>query len=50
MKTRAKFSYLVATDTGTIVNRFSQDIVLVDNQLQYAYINVTSGIRHVPLH
>lgn len=41
---RAKFSYLVSTDIGTITNRFSQDIVLVDNQLQYAWINVTSEL------
>ncbi|KAF2472940.1 putative ATP-binding cassette transporter [Lindgomyces ingoldianus] len=41
---RAKFSYLVSTDIGTITNRFSQDIVLVDNSLQYSFINVTSEL------
>jgi ATP-binding cassette subfamily C (CFTR/MRP) protein 1 len=36
----------VSTDIGSITNRFSQDIVMVDNQLQYAWINVTSGTTH----
>ncbi|KAF2683972.1 P-loop containing nucleoside triphosphate hydrolase protein [Lentithecium fluviatile CBS 122367] len=40
----AKFSWIVSTDIGSITNRFSQDIVLVDNQLQFAWINVTSEI------
>ncbi|KAF2817519.1 P-loop containing nucleoside triphosphate hydrolase protein [Mytilinidion resinicola] len=38
----AKFSILVSTDTGNVTNRFSQDIVLVDNQLQGSWINATS--------
>lgn len=41
---RAKFSFLVSTDIGSITNRFSQDILLVDNQLQNAWINSTSAI------
>jgi ABC-type multidrug transport system fused ATPase/permease subunit len=44
---KAKFSYLVSTDTGTITNRFSQDIVLVDNHLQYSWINATSGVYQI---
>ena len=40
----AKFSYLVSIDIGTITNRFSQDIVLADSQLQIAFLNVTGGI------
>ncbi|KAJ4289146.1 hypothetical protein N0V90_011488 [Kalmusia sp. IMI 367209] len=38
---RAKFSFLVSTDIGSITNRFSQDIMLVDLQLQIAWLNVT---------
>ncbi|KAF1949726.1 putative ABC multidrug transporter [Byssothecium circinans] len=38
---RAKFSWIVSTDIGSITNRFSQDIVLIDNQLPNAWINVT---------
>ncbi|KAF2713348.1 P-loop containing nucleoside triphosphate hydrolase protein [Pleomassaria siparia CBS 279.74] len=41
---RAKFSYLVSTDTGSITNRFSQDIGLVDSQLQGAWLNFTEGV------
>lgn len=41
---RAKFSYLVATDVGEITNRFSQDIVLVDNVLPFAWVNTTYGM------
>ncbi|KAF2502909.1 P-loop containing nucleoside triphosphate hydrolase protein [Lophium mytilinum] len=40
----AKFSILVSTDTGSVTNRFSQDIVLVDNQLQSSWINATSCV------
>ncbi|KAL1599876.1 hypothetical protein SLS60_007681 [Paraconiothyrium brasiliense] len=38
---RARFSYLVSTDIGSITNRFSQDIMLVDLQLPVAWLNVT---------
>ncbi|KAL1635888.1 hypothetical protein SLS58_010056 [Diplodia intermedia] len=37
----AHFSYLVATDVGSITNRFSQDIVLVDTTLAFAWVNTT---------
>ncbi|KAF1972843.1 P-loop containing nucleoside triphosphate hydrolase protein [Bimuria novae-zelandiae CBS 107.79] len=38
---RARFSFLVSTDIGSITNRFSQDIMLVDLQLPIAWLNVT---------
>ncbi|KAF2450312.1 P-loop containing nucleoside triphosphate hydrolase protein [Karstenula rhodostoma CBS 690.94] len=38
---RARFSFLVSTDIGSITNRFSQDIMLVDLQLPVAWLNVT---------
>ncbi|KAL0264865.1 hypothetical protein SLS55_000818 [Diplodia seriata] len=37
----AHFSYLVTTDVGSITNRFSQDIVLVDTTLAFAWVNTT---------
>jgi ATP-binding cassette subfamily C (CFTR/MRP) protein 1 len=40
---RASFAFIVATDTGTISNHFSQDMVLIDGPLPSAWINVTSG-------
>jgi ABC-type multidrug transport system fused ATPase/permease subunit len=36
----AKYSFLVSTDIGNITNRFSQDIVMVDNELQYSFLNM----------
>ncbi|ORY18549.1 P-loop containing nucleoside triphosphate hydrolase protein [Clohesyomyces aquaticus] len=44
---RAQFSHLIKTDIGSITNRFSQDITLVDFQLQNAWLNVTSEILTV---
>ncbi|KAF2004654.1 P-loop containing nucleoside triphosphate hydrolase protein [Amniculicola lignicola CBS 123094] len=44
---RARFSNIVSTDIGNITNRFSQDIVLVDNQLQFSWINVTTLLLSV---
>ncbi|KAL5384917.1 hypothetical protein DPSP01_005024 [Paraphaeosphaeria sporulosa] len=38
---RARFSFLVSTDIGSITNRFSQDITLVDLQLPVSWLNVT---------
>lgn len=37
----ARFSFLVTTDVGSITNRFSQDIVMVDTSLAFAWIDST---------
>ncbi|KAK3353395.1 ABC transporter [Lasiosphaeria hispida] len=40
----APMSFFVATDTGEIVNRFSQDMTLVDIQLPIAFMMTSSNI------
>ncbi|KAF4533888.1 ABC transporter [Lasiodiplodia theobromae] len=40
----ARFSYLVTTDVGSITNRFSQDIVMVDTSLAFAWIDSTYNL------
>jgi ATP-binding cassette subfamily C (CFTR/MRP) protein 1 len=41
----APLSFLSSTDTGSIINRFSQDLELVDSELPIGFLNVTlSGL------
>ncbi|TKA78197.1 hypothetical protein B0A49_05202 [Cryomyces minteri] len=39
----AHFSFIASTDVGSITNRFSQDISLVDGTLPTTFINTTRG-------
>lgn len=41
--TSAKFSYIMSTDIGVITNIFSQDIYIVDTELQNSWLNFTYG-------
>lgn len=40
---RAPMSFFAATDTGSIINRFSQDIQLIDAELPIAFLNVCAN-------
>ncbi|KAF2456054.1 P-loop containing nucleoside triphosphate hydrolase protein [Lineolata rhizophorae] len=40
----AAYSFIASTDVGSITNRFSQDILLVDSQLPYSWSNTTDAI------
>ncbi|KAI1609253.1 putative multidrug resistance-associated protein [Exophiala viscosa] len=39
----APLSFFTRTDVGTIINRFSQDMAMVDNDMPYAYADTTIG-------
>ncbi|KAF2837197.1 P-loop containing nucleoside triphosphate hydrolase protein [Patellaria atrata CBS 101060] len=38
---RATFSFITTTDIGSITNRFSQDMIIVDIMLPFSWINVS---------
>ncbi|GME38700.1 ABC transporter [Neofusicoccum parvum] len=41
---RARYSFLVATDIGSLTNRFSQDIILVDSVLPPAFFMTANSV------
>ncbi|KAK4946454.1 hypothetical protein LTR10_014653 [Elasticomyces elasticus] len=40
----APLSFFTRTDVGTIINRFSQDMAMVDNDVPYAYADTTISL------
>lgn len=40
----APLSFFTRTDVGTVINRFSQDMSMVDNELPYAYADTTISL------
>jgi ABC-type multidrug transport system fused ATPase/permease subunit len=45
---RATFRYFTATDSGELLNRFSQDMELIDMELPIDMVNYTSGTPRLP--
>lgn len=41
---RAPLSFFTSTDTGTIINRFSQDMTVLDAELPYALVDLSLGV------